>query len=85
MILLLAVDSSHAVWDAMVDVQQEHGNIGLKMVSLPEIFMETTNGVNLIPLLHVIIMSMVLIPLAQEMLQPQNAHKHALMEMIIQK
>lgn len=83
MILLLAVDSLLAVWDAMVDIHQELGNIGLEMVLPLEVFMEITNGVNLILLLHVITTSMVLYHHAKEMHQLQNAQKHVSMDKTI--
>lgn len=48
LIYYLAVDSSPAVWDAMVVILQVLGNIGLTVVLSLVTYMETTNGVNLI-------------------------------------
>jgi len=48
MIYLPVVDFSHVVWDAVVDILQEHGDIGLMMVSLQEIYLKIIPGVNLI-------------------------------------
>lgn len=81
--MLLAVDSLLAVWDAMVDIHQELGNIGLEMVLPLEVFMEITNGANLILLLHVITTSMEPYHHAKEMHQLQNAQKHVSMDKTI--